>query len=126
MVAGGAEGDDQAPGSPDWDSGGDDGELGASSIFGTPPPILSCLEGGEPDEASRLWIIDEARHLMRTFGVRAILDWHACQRDGCDDAACICQFVNDGVQHYGDWAAVIADVLRACASMAGDEAVEDA
>lgn len=69
----------------------------------------------------------QARHLLDTFGGRAIRDWYACQRDdGCADDGCICHYVDDGVAHYGEYAHAIASILSSVASMADDEAVEDA
>jgi len=76
----------------------------------------------------------QARHLLDTFGGRAIRDWHQCQREpeygeahnGCADDGCICRHVEDGIQHYGEYAYAIASVLSAVANMAGDEAMEDA
>lgn len=148
MVEAWPGGHGSADGGPDRPGREDDGSLGARSLFGTPPSILSCLheEGEDTDaETDRFWIIDEvaqaawdaaywydtqcmmyrmlqARHLIATFGGRGIRDWHRCKRDGgCRDERCICRYVQDGVDHYGDWAAPISDVLASVASMADDE-----
>jgi len=68
----------------------------------------------------------QARHLIDTFGGRAIRDWRRCKRDGgCRDDQCICRYVQDGVDHYGEWGAPISDVIDSVAAMADDEAMED-
>jgi len=102
---------------------------GDGDIFGTPPSILDALSDGECSERGSLddsmWLIDEARHLLDTFGGRAVRDWHRCGRDGCDDVGCICHIVREGIHHYGAWGDSIATILTSVATMADDEAVED-
>lgn len=68
----------------------------------------------------------QARHLIATFGGRAIRDWHRCKREGgCRDDACICSFVQAGLDHYGEWAAPISDVVSSVATLADEEAMAD-
>jgi len=69
--------------------------------------------------------VPQARHLLDTFGGRAVRDWFACGRYGCADAGCICHFVRSGIDHYGDWADSISTILASVATMADDEAMED-
>lgn len=148
MVATGPEGDDAEAGGAHRDHYRDaSGSVGAASIFGTPPSILGALrdEGSDTDDDDdRFWIIDEvcrvgkgrvygvlstipqARHLLDTFGGRAVRTWYRCHCDNdCRDDSCIHFFVDDGIRHYGEWAEPIASILCSVASMADDEAVED-
>lgn len=129
VVATGPEGDGEAPRRAHRDRYGDaDRRVGAASVFGTPPSILGALSDSEGEGDSvdgRMWVIDEARHLLDTFGGRAVREWFRCGRDGCDDVSCICHFVREGINHYGDWAESIASILASVATMADDEAMED-
>jgi len=135
VVATGFESDGASPRTPDRQRDSDaDPRLGSPPairrapvrrrLFSTPPSILDSLEGGP--ELDSMWIVDEARHLLDTFGGRAIGDWARCGSDGCDDVRCICHFVRDGINHYGEWADPIATILMSVARMADDEAMEDA
>ena len=96
-------------------------------MVSSPPPILSCLtdgEGGDSSDDEHLWLVDEARHLLDTFGGGAVIQWARCQREGCGDGECICLYVQQGVDHYGEWAEPIASILSSVTAMADDEAVE--
>jgi len=160
VVAGGSESDGAEAGGPDRHSGSDaDGGMAASypnkGVFPWRPEFSrprfgshgcgehewgACCEPSQPgsdadsgagDTASACWVVDQARHLIDTFGWRAIAAWQECISSGSDGPRCtkrggdcICRHVWEGIDWYDEHASDIADCLLGCRSLAIDEAHE--